>query len=829
MGANLISMPAAFAIPKFLNMKCLLLLLAGMFALHYTATAQAVRVSPAKQALDTAKALSQFTLDQWQVENGLPSNSVMAQVKSKSGYLWLATYDGLARFDGVTFKTFNQKTNPTFPTSSLFDLLEDKQGNLWIATNGGGVLKLQDNTFSGIPKNDFLMNESVTSLVEGADGTIWVGTRGGLALIREDAYVDYPELERLRNLHIFTLLIDSKGSLWIGTVGEGLWELHNGLLRNYNTAEGLSNSSVRSLYEDTKGNLWIGTEEGLFLMDNGEVNAVPVLNHSFSGFVNDIIQDELGTLWFATNDGLLRYRNSQFELMLTDPDGGSNELLNLYSDGEGSLWIGTYYKGFLRLRDGKFKNYSRAEGLPNEVVNVVWSDPQGVWVGTNGGLAFIRQGVERVFMMDNSSAANRIRDVYRDSQGTLWVGTNDGMFRKKGAAFERVFQKGAGLSSDKIRRIIEDRQGRLWIGTRNGLFVRNPDNPSILSVVDELSGVFILSLFIDSQNNLWVATNGKGLYKYNGSNFEHFTTENGLSSDVLFDVWEDQEGIVWACSNAGLSVYLDGRWKVLDESNGLFVNTLFQILSDGMDNLWLTTNRGIFLVKRTDLLSMVQKEQKELPIYKQFTTADGMRSSEITAVSISRAAANGVLWFATFNGVSAIHPARISTNHTPPQVLVEKIVVNKQEMPLTNAAVLFPAGARQYEFTYTAFNYYAPDVTTFSYKLDGFDTEWQEAGRRRIAYYTNIPAGNYVFRVRAANEDGVWSESEAEVPVVQEAFFLRNLVVQAAPPPGSSGAGGSAVPVAYPTATLQKSQAGAPGRGAHPVCVTTEKRHRNAE
>ncbi len=723
-----------------------------------------------QQALDTTKALSQYTMDKWGIDDGLPSNSVMAQLKSKDGYIWLATYDGLARLDGIRFKTYNQRTHPQFPTNSLFDMLEDRSGNLWIATNGGGVLKKSGEEFKLIENNEYLPNKSITSLAEDAAGQVWVGTRGGLALIRDDVYVRSTEIDRLRNKHIFTVYTDAEGSLWIGTVGEGLWQLKNGLLRQYNNLQGLSNPSVRSLYMDSKGRLWIGTEEGLNIMEHGRIRSVPILNKGFTPFINHIIEDANGTIWLATNEGLLRYLHGKFEILYTDPKDGVNELLNLFSDGEGSLWVGTYYAGYLRLRDGKFNNYSKSEGLPHEVSNVILAEQDGVWIGTNGGVALIKNDVQRVYTLDRNTSANRIRDIYRDSKGILWVGTNDGLFQLKGDKFERTLQKGSGLASDKIRRIVEDKTGCLWIGTRNGLFVRRWDKPQEVKVIDELSGIFILSLYLDSKDNLWIATNGKGLYRYDGKNYQQFTTNDGLSSDVLFDIWEDQTGNIWVGSNDGLNVYRNKSWHNINEKQGLFVNTIFQVIPDALDNLWLTTNRGVFLVKRKDLLDVMDQKIPQVGSFRQFTTSSGMRSNEITAVSKSSLAPDGTLWFCTLNGVSAIHPSWLSANQTPPVVKLEKVTGDKLEHSFKDE-VRFAAGTRQYEIQYTGFNYYTPKATQFSYMLEGFDDEWQQAGSRRVAYYTNLPAGSYTFRVKAANEDGIESEQEVSLSIVQEAYF----------------------------------------------------------
>ncbi|EMR04462.1 sensor histidine kinase [Cesiribacter andamanensis] len=737
-----------------------------------TATAQQTRVP---QALDTAKALSQFIQDSWRIEDGLLINSILDQVKTPDGYHWLATYDGLIRFDGWSFKVYSQRTHPQFPTNSIYNLLGDRAGNLWIATNGGGVLKKSGEDITLVETNQYMPNNSVTTLIEDENGAIWVGTRGGLGMILNNTYAFYPEFDRLKDLHVFKLYIDSKGALWIGTLGEGLWQLQNGLLRQYTTKNGLSNNSIRSLFEDAKGRLWIGTEEGISLMENDRIRSVSVFDGNYHAFINDIIQDAYGTLWFATDAGLLRHHNDRFDLYFTDPEGGANELLNLHADEQGSLWIGTYHKGLIRLRDGKFKNYSLEEGLPNEVANVVWPEKEGgAWVGTNGGIAFVHNEVQRVYQLADNQSANRIRDIYRDSKGILWAATYNGLFRFNGKGFVRAMYKGAGLSSDKVRRIMEDRQGRLWIGTRNGLFVQNTPGVERVSIVDELSGVFVLSIFVDSKGLVWVSTNGKGLYCFKDSQLIQYTTQNGLSSDIIFDLWEDKQGNLWACSNAGISMLKDGIWHNLGEKEGLFGNTFFQILADEQGYLWITSNRGIFMVSQQELQDMMLRKTDRVPAYKHFTVSDGMRSGVISSVSTSRIDAEGRMWFTTLDGISIIHPERISTNTTPPHVVLESVVVDNVAYA-ANAPVKFEAGMRQYAFSYTGFNYSAPKATTFAYKLEGFDRDWQLAGTRRTAYYTNLPAGSYTFKVRAANEDGIWSEEDATFTFEQKAHFWDTL------------------------------------------------------
>jgi ligand-binding sensor domain-containing protein/signal transduction histidine kinase len=744
-----------------------------ILAVLFTLNTSALQADPGRpiQALDTAKSLSQFIQDNWQIEDGLLINSILSQVKSPNGYHWLATYDGLIRFDGWSFKVYSQRTHPQIPTNSILCIQGDKAGNLWIATSGGGVLKMAGEEISLLEQNQYAPNPSVTTLAEDANGHIWVGTRGGLGLIVNNTYAYFPEIDRLKNLHIYKVYFDSKGSLWIGTMGEGLWQLQNGMLRQYTTAHGLVNNSIRSLFEDNKGRLWIGTEVGISLMENDRIKAVSVFEENYHAFINDITQDAYGTLWFATDAGLLRHHNGRFDLYFTDPEGGANELLNLHADQQGSLWIGTYHKGLIRLRDGKFTNYSMAEGLPNEVVNVVWPEKEGgSWVGTNGGIAFVDNGVQRVYQLADNQAANRVRDIFRDSKGNLWVATYNGLFRFNGKSFVRAMYKGAGLSSDKVRRIAEDRQGRLWFGTRNGLFIQTSPGVERVSIIDELAGVFVLSIFPDSKGKIWVSTNGKGLYCFEENKLVQYTTQTGLVSDIIFDLWEDSEGNIWACSNAGISMLKGGQWYNLGEKDGLFANTFFQILPDKLGNIWITSNRGIFMINKVALQAMMEQKTDQLPPYKQFTVSDGMRSSVISSVSTSRTAADGSMWFTTLDGISIIHPARISTNLVAPHVVLEELQGDGITYPLAEE-VVFEAGIRQYQFHYTGFNYSAPKATTFAYMLEGFDRDWQLAGNRRTAYYTNLPPGSYTFRVKAANEDGIWSEQDATFKLVQQAHF----------------------------------------------------------
>lgn len=721
------------------------------------------------QALDTTKLLTQFIVDSWSTDQGLPNNAVLAHIKASDGYFWLATYDGLVRFDGLRSKVFKQLNTPKLTTNSLFSIYEDIATTIWIGTNGRGVVCYSQDTFSIPSFNDQLPNGTVTAFAEDEHKNLWIGTRKGLVSVKGSQLREIPDA--LKHLNVYCLYTDTDGVLWIGTLGEGLWRYDGTNLKQYTTKDGLSSNSVRSVKMARDGKLWIGTEEGICMMME---DIIMLMTPDLSTFVNGIDIDAYGTVWFGTDGGLVRYSQKQFELLKIGDGTSTDAIQSVFSDKEGSLWLGTYHHGLMRLRDGKFRNYTAKEGLPNELVHTVFAEKEKIWFGTDGGLSLLQNDHIQNFTLGKRSHENRIRTILRNQEGKLYIGTYSGLFVKQNNSFLKIAMKGGGGTDSRIRRLLEDKEGTIWIGTNSGLFSLKKGAKVALAALPELENSYVMALSLENNGRLWVGTNGNGVYSLWKDTLNRYNLEDGLASEVVFDIFEDRKGSLWFMTNNGLSRYKDDKFASADEQSGLFANTLFQLMQDRAGNFWFTSNRGIFQVS-TNAMQRLMDEKMPLAIsdFRHFSKADGLRRTEVTPSSRGTLAPDGILWFGTLQGVSAIDPIHLPLNLNAPLNKIEKVIADKKEYLLRDEVIL-PAGSRYFEFHYTGINYKAPAAIRFRYQLENFEEVWHDAETRRVAYYTNVPPGKYTFKVRAANEDGLWSEEVAVIPFVKEAFFYEN-------------------------------------------------------
>ena len=712
------------------------------------------------QGLDPRKALTQFKLDVWTTAEDLPQNSVTALVQTRDGYLWLGTYGGLGRFDGVRFTVFDTANTPELRSNGIQALLEDGRGALWIGTNGGGLSRFQDGRFTTFTAADGLSSDIVRALHEDHEGNLWIGTNDGLCRFRDGHFTTYTARDGLTNGVVRAIGEDQSGVLWIGTNGGGLERREGERFRATTTKDGLPSNFIFALLRARDGAFWIGTNGGgLCRQKDGRLETFTTREGLPSNIIWSLHEDAKGSLWVGTyGGGLARFRDGKFTAF-TSRDGLSNDFVRaVWSDREGSLWIGTYSGGLCRLRDGKFTTYTTREGLSHNFARTVLEDRSGsLWIGTTGGgLCRLRQGAFRCYDARDGLAPD-VRALYEDAAGVLWVGTaGAGLFRAKDVGFTR-YTTAEGLAHLNVSAISPDGQGGLWIGTNGGGLSRFTGGRwTTLSTADGLAGNFVLATHADRNGILWVGTDGAGLSRLEQGRFTVFNRKNGLASDIVFCLHEDAGGTLWIGTSGGLSRLQDGKLTTLTTREGLLDDVVFQILEDGDGRFWLSGNRGISRVARSDLEAVASGSRRTVAAV-GFGTADGMKTNECAGVAQPAGwkGRDGRLWFPTALGVVVVDPARIPRNTLPPPVKVEQIVADG--VPVT--APEAPPGKERWEFQYTALSFLAPGKVEFKYQLDGFDREWIPAGRRRTAYYTRLPPGRYTFRVTASNNDGVWNEA----------------------------------------------------------------------
>ena len=707
------------------------------------------------QALNPATALSQYGRDVWDGDSGLPQNSVDAILQTRDGYLWLGTQEGLVRFDGVRFTVYDSRNSPAIRDDWVRALCEGRDKTLWVGT-AEGLLRSRNGRFDGWQPEGDLARGAILQIVEGRNGALWAVSERGLVRLKGHAVRLFGEKDGLAVGMVNAVAEDSEGRIWAG--GQyGLARLEGERFVPVSLCAEDCRVSVTALVSDPKGGLWIGARTGLFHSAGGKVQSHPFPRRRQGPIAQVLYVDGEGVVWIGTPDGLLRFAGGRFE-ELTRENGGlsSGDVNAVFEDREGSLWVGTRDGGLNRLKDERIANYTTRQGLPEDHVWSVFEDrEETLWVGTSDGcLSRMPRGTNRFEVLANLGA--RVVSIDQDSAGDLWVGTRgQGLYRLRGGRISRIGEQ-EGFPASSAAAIRADREGGVWIGSGSGLFYYRDGTFTRYTEEDGLAYNNIFCLYQDRAGDLWVGTWGGGLSRLHGGKFSNLTTRDGLAHDIVMSILEDAGGGFWFGTRGGLSRWSAGKFTTFRQATGLFHDAVQSVQADDRGYFWMTSNRGIFRVRAQEIAAASPGSEKTLhPI--GLPVGNGMRNVECNngQHGVARGK-DGRLWFATLKGLAMADPTRIRLNTVPPQVVIEKVVAGKSELdPSAGASrVTVPAPTRDLEFRYTALSFRNPSAIRFRYRLEGFDRRWIEAEERRAAYYTNLPPGDYTFRVLAGNEDG---------------------------------------------------------------------------
>jgi signal transduction histidine kinase/ligand-binding sensor domain-containing protein/CheY-like chemotaxis protein len=711
-------------------------------------------------ALEPSRAITQYQRRIWQKDEGLPQDSVESILQTRDGYMWVATQDGLARFDGVHFTTFKKETTPGITSNDLTSLYEDRLGNLWIGTMGGGMLRYRNGEFRAYTWKEGLPANHVVCFYEDRAGNLWVGTlAGGLNLLKDGKFTTYDTSAGLSNNRVRCVYEDREGMYWIGT-DDGLNRWNDGSFRVYTTKQGLSNNGVLSIREDHDGNLWIGTRNGLNRLVKGKFTVYNRRDGLSSDIARFICEDRSSNLWIGTvGGGLNRFRDGKFT-SFTVKDGLSNDaVLSVYEDREGSLWVGTDGGGLNQLRDAKVTTYSTREGLSDGVVNSIAEDRKGgLWIGTAGGVVnYLQGGQFSSRRIKEGLTGGEITVIRADQQDGLWIGTRSGLSRLyRGKLINYTTRD--GLLSNYVREILEDGQGNLWIGTLGGLNRWRNGRFTACEVENASSDDGILCLSLGKDGNVLVGTDGR-ISRWQNGRFVALNSDTDLraiSETAPSDIYEDAQGTIWIASQgSGLLRLQNRKLTVFRTKDGLLADMLYQVLDDDRGSLWISSNKGLFRVAVEDLEDFAEGRKSSIVSF-AYGRNDGVKSG--CSEGHACRSRDGKLWFPTNQGILRIDPGSFNINRAAVPVLVEQVVVDGDSVSLLPNIQMLPSKER-FEFHYTALSYLAPERIRFRYKLEGYDKEWVDSGSRRTAYYTHIPPGPYRFLVTACNDNGVWNQT----------------------------------------------------------------------
>lgn len=727
-------------------------------------------------ALDPQKSLTQYIHTRWETEAGLPQNSVSAILQTRDGYLWVGTFAGLARFDGVRFTVFDRGNTPGIKNDGVWAMAEGRDGTLWIATSEG-LTSYRNGQFNTYTTLDGLPHNLIYSLYVDREGILCIGTKGGLSRFQDGKFTNFTTREGLSSNTIRAIYQDRAGSLWLGTEGGGLNRFKDGAFTRYARQAGLTSDTILSIGEDRQGRLWVGTYGGGLLHQSGHRFIVPAAMRSLSrDSIYALTQDRSGNVWVGTEaNGLIRLNDGKLTAFPAN-EGLAKALIRvIYEDREGSLWVGARSDGLNRLKDGKFTTYGLREGLSWNSVYPILEDREGaLWIGTDGGgLNRFKEGRFTTYRVRDGLASDRVWSLFEDAEGSLWIGTENGLSRFRNGRFT-TFTTKHGLTSNIVWAIQSDQEKSLWIGTDQGLNRWKDGKFTPVTRKDGLSNERVRYIQRDRTGALWIATS-QGLNKWQDGKFVVYTTSDGLPHNIIKCIYEDADGTLWIGTSGGLARFRDGRFAAYTRKDGLFDEAIFQILEDSKGNVWMSSSRGPFQVRKQDLEDYSSGKIKSL-ISISYTKSDGLTSTQCNsgAQPMGYRTRDGRLWFPTTKGVAEIDPEHTNDEPAPMPVIIEQVMVDGRPLEREKFQLL-PPGTRGVEFHYAGLSYLSPEGIRFKYRLEGHDQDWIDANSRRMAYYASLPPGDYRFRVMARNIDGRWTESAGDFHFMVQPYFYQTV------------------------------------------------------
>lgn len=725
----------------------------------------------------------------WSTAAGLPQNTINAIVQDQTGYLWLATRDGLARFDGVRFTVFGLRDG--LRSVDIQTVFEDRGGTLWIGTSGGGLCRMANGKIEPVPfPSDATANDSITALTEDTQGRLWVGTRAGLLLLEQGRPASMPELAEVARTQIRALLTDRRGTVWIAN-SRGLYEYRDGHLI---VRPGPENENVvaHCLLEDRTGRFWVSIGNGVMLCRHeGAWSSYTQTNGVPFSFVSCLAEGADGTVWAGSLDaGLYYFQDDHFYAVRKEDGLSADDIRSLNSDREGNLWIGTRTGGLDRLTRSRVMPVGASQGLTNEFTRGVSQSPDGtIWVGTTGG--GIYQGSTDGFTPFRPDPAAffyaHVDPVLVATDGTVWWGGGGVVLRWQQNRLD-TFTNEPWMQLGGATALLQDGPGSLWVGTSVGKLA-HLTNGTFAEFPARVARGAITGLARDSSGILWVGSIGGGLRQIHKDGSVMNLT-NGLPGRSVQTLYLDANGPLWiATGGGGLSRYKDGAVFNFTSQQGFPQQTISQIVEDDFGSLWLGGSRGILQVPKSELNDVAAGRVSTIHP-RRFGINEGMPAEECSTGFFPGGlkTKTGLICFSTVKGLVFLDPRQQETNAAAPIVLIEEIALGgtARTIPITRsvrrpgtvptpepsmARISIPAGIRDVEFRYTGLSFASPEKVTFRYQLVGWDKDWVDAGTRRSVRFNHVSPGNYTFRVVAGNSDNVWATQSELVPIRFEYYF----------------------------------------------------------
>ncbi|HTB80815.1 MAG TPA: response regulator [Opitutaceae bacterium] len=715
---------------------------------------------------------SNYRMDSWGMEQGLPQENLTSVLQTRDGYLWIGSYANLSRFDGVRFVNYNLEDFLGVKGEEVRSLFEDSSGVLWIGTTYGLIRHVGE-------KFEYIADtpHSINQIWGDGQGGLWVAGDTGLFRYQDGKLDSFASNPLVSDRAASSVFVDSHGRVWIGFVrSRDLICYEKGVFRRIDT-QGAITEAVNGTCETQDGTLWFGT--GSFGTDSGGLvflrdGRFTRLDPKRSGFwIRALCADARGSLWIGTT-GLKKLSPGNGEKVEADLPLPTANIRSICQDREGNTWVATYGEGLLRVRPVLSRLLNSNSGLPSDLIRTVMQDSTGaMWLGlARAGVARIApDGTVTTPLPRALLEQEDVTSVYVTRSGDTWFGTGKALYMQRGGQTE------AHPEFKSVRAIFEDSRGRIWFGlSDDGLVCWKAGVFSRVSLPEAVAKCSPCSFAEDPVHDiLYAGTVIDGVLKLQGDRVTVINSTTGLPGDSVRAVLLDADGNLWVgIKGAGLTVFSDGRWLApawVSETIDQFVSGIVEI-NQGRDFL-LGTSRGLLYLSRKDVLAALHQPVAPKN-FRVVTISEPSRTGSIGTACFPGfwKTSSGEVWFAARKGVIIVDPADIKPVETVPPVLVERILVDEQAVSRGQAIRLAP-GTRHLTIEYTALSFVRSDRISFAYKLDGYDTDWIDGGTRRVASYTNLPPGDYTFIVKARNSDGLWNDAGDRISIVQAPYFYQ--------------------------------------------------------
>ncbi len=773
----------------------------------------------------------EYISEQWTTNNGLPINHVNQIYQTQDGFLWLATFTGLVRFDGITFKEYNSGNTPSLPSNRITAIQPGAGNSFWMNSEQGHLILYENGEFISFVDSlslNMMPGTSNNRIFTEFDGKqTWIGTGKGLFLFREREIKPFmPDI--FKNKAITAIYQGRDELIRIHDLDGYLWTINTNreIVDSIKTA-GISGAS--HIIDDQQGSIWIARNQiakidqdgyrtitpparfktdwdqihpyflsmkaiqdgemmvmslnGLMKIENNQLVSVDFIDYQSYGTFSEFLGNSFTTcrdssVWAIVENRV--YKNGEFVF-----SAGANGK-TIYCDREDNLWIATMRDGLFRYRKSTLRNMTFAHSL-NSFYGVYIDSYNTLWAG--GFFSDLTQVVSNGEVIDVTNRKNEgtTATFFESSDGTIWNGYHYCKPENRTLAgacldFERVDQ----LFGKNVFTVLEDSKKRVWFGTNEGLYRLENGKVEVIPAFHQNVYRLVRYLIETDDGTIWMATNGNGVLRFKNGNIDAITVENGLSSNNIRALFVDHLGYIWIASeDRGLNRLnpATGEIKIIRKADGLFDDGLHKMLPDDRGRMWISTNRGIFWVKIEQLHDFADGKRTHVQSI-SYNERDGMRNREANGgfQNTGFKSKDGRLYFTTQGGLVVIDPDNMDLNYPAPDVIIEEIISNNNNLFIESGSTQLENSERSFAIKYSAPFFSAPERLRFQYKLDGFDQNWIDAGSRREAIYTNIPAGEYQFLVQVdpgENQDNTYTARHAIIidPYFYESSWFSLLLI----------------------------------------------------